>query len=234
MASPAHEQNEQPLKDRINAGSLMHGLVVVGGAAGLLGMLVAVLFAWLGDDGWRRLGFAYITNYAFFLSIALAALCFIAIQHVTRAGWSVSVRRLWELAAAALPGLAVLFVPIWLLVVLGSGEIYPWAQDVPAGFGQAQGHAQVESEPAHFAAVANEETGEHHASETAHADEHEAGHEEVAGHAEDHDAGHADEHEAGGHYDALTHKKRPYLNRTFFTIRWVVYFLFWAGLAHYF
>ncbi len=227
MASPAHEQYEQPLTDRLNAGSLMHGLVVVGGAAGLTGLAVAVAFAWLGDDGWRRFGFAYLTNFAFFLSIALAALCFIGIQYVTRAGWSVSLRRLWEITASALPALAVLFIPLWLIVVLGSGEVYPWAQDVPEGFGQEQaGHAQVESNHAPLALVADDEIGEQHEGEAAHAEDDDAGHEEAASHAE--------EHEAGGHYDALTHKKRPYLNRTFFTIRWVAYFLFWAGLARVF
>lgn len=227
MASHAHEQNGQHLTDRLTAGSLMHGLVVVGGAVGLAGLAASGLLALVGEGGWTRVGFAYVLNFAFFLSIAVSALCFIAIQHVTRSGWSATTRRLWELLASALPGLAILFIPIWLTVLSGSGTVYPWAQPVPpalqSSHGEPAGHAQASAPAAHLATVANEEGG--HA-------------EPAAGHGEDadaaHDSAHAADGHAGGHYDALVHKKRPYLNSTFFTLRWVVYFLFWAGLARYF
>ena len=55
------------------------------------------------------------------LSIALGALCFVAIQHACRAGWSVSVRRLSELLAAPMPLLAVLALPILVPALLGKG-----------------------------------------------------------------------------------------------------------------
>ena len=61
------------------------------------------------------------------LSIALGALCFVALQHACRAGWSVSVRRLAELLAAPMPLLAILAIPIVVPVVLGKGALYEWA-----------------------------------------------------------------------------------------------------------
>jgi hypothetical protein len=225
LASHAHEQNAEHLTDRLTAGSLMHGLVVVGGGVGVLGLAVAALVALLTEGGWTRFGFAYLTNFAFFLSLALAALCFIAIQHVTRSAWSVTVRRLWEILAGALPVFAVLFLPLWLIVILGHGNVYPWAQPVPAEFvdgsGGYGGHAQVEAAPPPYADVANPDDAAHGAPG--------AGAENAA---------YAVDYEAGGEhkkskYDALTHKKRPYLNANFFTIRWIFYFALWIGLARF-
>ena len=50
--------------------------------------------------GWRRFFFAYLVSFAFVLSLALGALFFVLLQHLTRAGWSVVVRRLAEALAA--------------------------------------------------------------------------------------------------------------------------------------
>lgn len=68
---------------------------------------------------------AYLTQFAWVLSIGLGALFFVILQHATRAGWSVTVRRSAE-AAAALPVLCVLFLPVGLPVLLGSDAMYPW------------------------------------------------------------------------------------------------------------
>ena len=56
------------------------------------------------------------------LTIALGSLFFVMLQHVTRAGWSVAVRRLAEVAAGTLPVFAILFVPI----LLGMGDLFHW------------------------------------------------------------------------------------------------------------
>ena len=109
---------------------MFRGAVVVA-VAGLLLALIAALFS----GGLRRFAFAYLTNYGFFLSIALGALLFVALQHVSRAGWSVTVRRLAEIMAGTLPILAVLFVPILLFVIVGGGEVFPWAQSDAAAHG---------------------------------------------------------------------------------------------------
>ena len=39
---------------------------------------------------------AYLAAYAFFMAITLGSLAFVMIQHLTRAGWSVTVRRVAE------------------------------------------------------------------------------------------------------------------------------------------
>jgi hypothetical protein len=58
------------------------------------------------------------------LGICLGALAFVMIQHITRAGWSVVLRRVAENIAGALPLMLLLFVPI----LLNFGELFHhWA-----------------------------------------------------------------------------------------------------------
>jgi hypothetical protein len=70
----------------------------------------------------RRFGFAWLTAFAWLATIAVGALAFILIQHVTRAGWSTAARRQMEWAASALPLVALLFLPLAALAPL----IYEW------------------------------------------------------------------------------------------------------------
>lgn len=91
-------------------------------AAGL-GFATALALGALSGQGWRGFFFAYLHAWAFFASIALGALFFVMLQHLTNAGWSVVVRRLAEAIASSLPLLAVLFLPI----AVGVGELYHWS-----------------------------------------------------------------------------------------------------------
>jgi hypothetical protein len=95
-------------------------LTIVGAAA----MLASVALAVASPDGWGRFCFGYLVNFAFVLSLALGALYFVVLHYLTHAGWSVVVRRVGEAVSATLPLLAVLFVPL----LLGLGELYPWAR----------------------------------------------------------------------------------------------------------
>jgi hypothetical protein len=70
----------------------------------------------------RRFAFSYLTAFACVTTIALGALIFVLLQHLTRAGWSVAARRLMEWVASALPLCALLFVPLAFL----SPYIYEW------------------------------------------------------------------------------------------------------------
>ena len=83
-----------------------------------LGFAGAIAFS--NDDA--RFYFAYLVAYLFWLSLALGGLFFTILQHVTKAGWSIVVRRLAELSMATLPALAVLFIPI----LLGMHDLYHW------------------------------------------------------------------------------------------------------------
>lgn len=91
---------------------------------GLAAVLVSLALAATGADGWRRFLFAYLVSFAFVLSLALGALYFVILHHLTHSGWSVVVRRVSEALSAALPLLAVLCIPL----LLGLDRLYPWAQ----------------------------------------------------------------------------------------------------------
>jgi hypothetical protein len=164
-----------------------------------LGVAVLVVCYLLGrssQDGLRRFWLAYIHNYAYFLTLSLGALFFVMLQHLTRSGWSVVVRRPAEIMAANLVVLAILFVPIAINVAGGSGTAYPWAQP-PSAFSHgapADAAQAVEHNPA-------------------------ADHGQSAGYNE--------------HADSIA-GKRPFLNASFFIVRWIVYFAIWAGLARWF
>jgi hypothetical protein len=67
---------------------------------------------------------AYLTAYAFAVSVAGGALIFLMIGHAMNAGWPVVVRRLTETIVASLPLLALLFVPL----LFGLHTLYPWTR----------------------------------------------------------------------------------------------------------
>ena len=71
----------------------------------------------------RRAAFALLAAHAAVVSVVLGALAMVMIGHVTGATWFVLLRRRAEDVTAALPALAVLFVPL----LLGVRVLYPWA-----------------------------------------------------------------------------------------------------------
>ncbi|MCE9534151.1 MAG: hypothetical protein K8T89_23990 [Planctomycetes bacterium] len=85
----------------------------------------ALLVGWVIDDtpGKRQFYYSYLWGYMWALSVALGALFWNLIHHVTAAGWSVGIRRIFENIHRALPVLAVLFIPI----AIGIGTIYKWS-----------------------------------------------------------------------------------------------------------
>jgi hypothetical protein len=96
------------------------------GAAGIVCLAVGWTLGAVRNDGLRYFYHAYLVNYCFYLSIALGSLFFVALHHVTRAGWSVAVRRLAEFLAADMVLLAVLFLPILVPMLFGNQSLYPW------------------------------------------------------------------------------------------------------------
>jgi hypothetical protein len=97
--------------------------LMIGGAVLLL---LGVLLGSFTSLGTRFAMGAYLTAFVYCFSIALGALFFVIIQHLCRAGWSVTVRRSAELMMTTMPMLAVLFLPILATLFLGDGTIYKW------------------------------------------------------------------------------------------------------------
>ncbi|HVU06110.1 MAG TPA: hypothetical protein VHE30_30375 [Polyangiaceae bacterium] len=116
---------EVHLEDNIQIGeeaaSFSKVALGVGGAA-----LVAALALGGGPFG-QQFQQSYIVAFMYVLALALGALWFVAIQHLTNAKWSVVVRRVAEFLAAQMPlvtGLAVLAI---LPMVTGHSDLYEWA-----------------------------------------------------------------------------------------------------------
>ncbi|MBK7890992.1 MAG: molybdopterin oxidoreductase [Bdellovibrionales bacterium] len=71
-----------------------------------------------GDRAW----YGFLTAFMYWTNLALGGLFFAAIQHVTKAGWSVNIRRIAESFTAFLPIAAIGAV----VLLLGSKHLYIW------------------------------------------------------------------------------------------------------------
>ena len=67
---------------------------------------------------------SYLFGYVFALDIALGALFWVLIHHVSDAGWSVGLRRVFENINRAIIPLAVLFIPV--LIGIFTGNLHAW------------------------------------------------------------------------------------------------------------
>ncbi|MCC7062638.1 MAG: hypothetical protein IT456_07530 [Planctomycetes bacterium] len=117
LTAPSLEQLAPHVNPRVKEGDLGTAQMV------LLGLGIALIgAAWaMGGDHFY---FSYLVGFMGVLGICLCALFFTMVQHITRAGWSITVRRLAENIAGTLPFMLLLFIPI----VVGFGKIYHhWA-----------------------------------------------------------------------------------------------------------
>lgn len=94
---------------------------------GLLMLGVSVLLSYVSGDGWSTFAQRYLVAYMWWLSIALGALFFVIIQHLTKAGWSVVVRRVAEILSCTMPVLAVLSLPLVVSVLMQDSTVFRWA-----------------------------------------------------------------------------------------------------------
>lgn len=171
----------------------------------MLGAALAAVAANVYTDGTRRVMLAYLVAFAFVLSLSLGSLFFVLIHHLTRAGWSVVVRRPAEIFGLNILTVAILFLPIAWCVLDGSGRLYPWAQRAAD---ESQAHSTAEHHPVvHERAVG---AGEHDAA---------APHDDV------------NSLYVHQHLDELTLSKRSWLNPLGFVARGAVYFVVWGVIA---
>lgn len=123
-SNPAQDERFQALAPRVFS---------IGVIVGLVGLVLGFLSYFLvkEDGGFARIMLAYLTAFCFFLSISLAAVFFVAVQHLTRAGWSVGIRRIAEIMSMNLVLLAVLVIPI---LVFAPSIYHHWAHPAAHGF----------------------------------------------------------------------------------------------------
>jgi hypothetical protein len=101
------------------------------------GIITAVAY---GDEASReRLGFSYLMGFVVCWAVVLGSLFFVALQHVTRSVWSVTMRRVAEMLASPMWLIAVLFLPLLAFALTNKDlGIFAWlrpeevkAQHVP-------------------------------------------------------------------------------------------------------
>lgn len=113
LTAPSLEQLAPTVTARVKPGDLGTAqMALIGIGVILVGAAAAT--------GWSSgsFFFSYLVGFMGVLGICLGALAFTMIQHITRAGWSVVVRRIAENIAGTLPFLLLLFIPI----VVGFGH----------------------------------------------------------------------------------------------------------------
>lgn len=88
-------------------------------AIGIAGLVISAV-GWATDS--HQFYFSYLIGWAFCLSVTLGAYFFVVIQHMTKARWSVVLRRIPETLIWSFPLLAVLSIP----VILGMHDLYHW------------------------------------------------------------------------------------------------------------
>lgn len=103
----------------IQRGQSWDRLPLVGGVAGAIGIIASI---GLGLRDPEQFFFSWLVAFVFFLSIALGGLFFVLTHFVTKAAWSVVVRRLAENVMGTLPLFIVLFIPI----LFGMKHLYHW------------------------------------------------------------------------------------------------------------
>lgn len=114
-AIPNHEEIHLSAKSGWAKLPVLCGVVGVGG--------LAAAFAMKSSDS-EHFFSSYLTALMFWLALGLGGLFFTLVQHATRAGWSIVVRRIGEHAMLTLVPLSILAVPI---AFLGVDDLYHWA-----------------------------------------------------------------------------------------------------------
>lgn len=100
-----------------------HGLLRLQWISGGVGVLALAASMLVGISNTEQFYFSYLVSYLFVLTLAVGALGFVLIQFVTRAGWSVAVRRTAEHVMGTIPFLLILSIP----VLIGFEHLFSWA-----------------------------------------------------------------------------------------------------------
>jgi hypothetical protein len=109
---------------------------------GVLGVVIAAVGYTIDSE---RFAYSYLMGFVTVLTMAFGAVFFVLIQHLTGAGWSVTVRRSSEFMAAGMVIVPVLALPV---MVLAAHDLYPWWEHGHHGVAHAQheGHDHAPGE----------------------------------------------------------------------------------------
>lgn len=97
---------------------------------GNIALIIGIVFLALSAvsyfvDGAHHFYLTYLTGFFFWLSIALGALIFVMVHHITNAAWSTVLRRIAENLAWSISILVILFIPI----IFGMHDIFEWTHE---------------------------------------------------------------------------------------------------------
>ena len=112
----ASDRDRVPARHRLSGDQRWWIVPLAAGAV----VLVAGLAVTLTDV--PRLLFAYLIGWTFCLSVSIGALFFVMIQHITKARWSTTIRRIPEALAASFPLIALAGLP----VLFGMHDLFHW------------------------------------------------------------------------------------------------------------
>jgi len=126
MAQPVPLSPEQLVANPPRLGARARRVALIAAAAGGAALAASYALALTGGHGLQRFYYSYLLSFVYFLSIALGALFFIMLHHLTRASWSVVLRRIAENMADTFAVLAVLSLPIVVPLLYGDGRLLAW------------------------------------------------------------------------------------------------------------
>ncbi len=200
---------------RVDPSSALASAWKVAGGIGLLGAVGAAFGFVRAHDR-----FAYSYLFAFFavLTLALGFLFFVLIQHLTGAGWSVTVRRLAEFFMSGLVIFPVLAIPL----LLSTASLFPWMSHGGAEHGESAPAEEHHSALDFLVRDANAAPPAPPSQPAVPGMRHGGGSKAFAEELEQ--AEHAEHAE-------ILHGKLGYLNRGFFYTRAVAYFAFWCWIS---
>ncbi len=121
--SSAHAIKADLSDANVRMGGAGSAVQSIAGVVALVGLVASAAIGYTGAFGTTHdfLLKSWLQNYMFVLAISLGAFFFVFIQHLTRAGWSTTVRRVAEILAANLQWAWVGLLPIAALWLLGGG-----------------------------------------------------------------------------------------------------------------
>ena len=103
--------------------------------------IIAVVVGFTSDPerGWANL----LLNNFYFLSLAIGASFFLALQYITQSGWSSAFKRIPESMSAYIPVAAILMV----ILIFGMGSLYSWVNPSEHGFDEHELHVLHHKSP---------------------------------------------------------------------------------------